>query len=220
MISSGVERGSNTTSTSTGTIFCLSCSTPAGPLTARLSRRTPRSVHRRGLREVLPVSKGVPRLRRYGESRDLLGNVEVVYTDRSRGNTADTAIIQMLRRRKDNRALLVTRDLEIIRETENRGVCPDRSVPFSTGSSSTRTFRPAGETGSAHFMNASGFGEYNRDQQASFQAIERVCADLPPSELDTLRAVILPYLHFAQTWNTSNPNFSMPPAALPASIRD
>ncbi|MEN6485228.1 MAG: NYN domain-containing protein [Syntrophobacteraceae bacterium] len=65
-------------------------------------------------RKVFMVFDGVE------DSRDLRRNVEIVYTDKSRGNTADTAIIQMIRRRKDSLALLVTRDLEIIRATENR----------------------------------------------------------------------------------------------------
>jgi len=54
------------------------------------------------------------------DSTDRCGNAEIVYTDKGRGRTADIAIIEALRKRKDNLALLVTADQEIIRETENR----------------------------------------------------------------------------------------------------
>lgn len=52
--------------------------------------------------------------------RDRRGNLEIVYTDKTRGNTADSIIIQTLSKRKDSKALLVTADQEIIKATENQ----------------------------------------------------------------------------------------------------
>jgi len=48
------------------------------------------------------------------DSRDRQGNTEIIYTDKSRGNTADAYIIQALGKRKDRQVLLVTGDQEII----------------------------------------------------------------------------------------------------------
>jgi hypothetical protein len=50
---------------------------------------------------------------------DIVRNVEIIYTDKKRGETADSVIIQALGRRRDNRALLVTADREIIQKTED-----------------------------------------------------------------------------------------------------
>ncbi|SHE59601.1 YacP-like NYN domain-containing protein [Desulfacinum infernum DSM 9756] len=46
--------------------------------------------------------------------RDRRGKVEIVYTDKSRGNTADLYIVQAIGKNKDRKALLVTEDREII----------------------------------------------------------------------------------------------------------
>ena len=54
------------------------------------------------------------------DSRDRRGNVDIVYTDKSRGTTADSVIIREILRRKDGRAVLATADAEIIRATESR----------------------------------------------------------------------------------------------------
>lgn len=54
------------------------------------------------------------------DSRDRRGNTEIVYADKIRGSTADSVIIEALRKRKDSHALLVTADQEIIKATESR----------------------------------------------------------------------------------------------------
>jgi F0F1-type ATP synthase membrane subunit b/b' len=54
------------------------------------------------------------------DSRDRRANLEIIYTDKTRGNTADSIIIQALKKRNDNKALLVTSDQEIIKATESR----------------------------------------------------------------------------------------------------
>lgn len=54
------------------------------------------------------------------DSRKPLGNVEVVYTDKDRGHSADGFIIDSITRRRDRKVLLVTEDHEIIKATENR----------------------------------------------------------------------------------------------------
>lgn len=54
------------------------------------------------------------------ETRDRLGNAEIIYTDKKRGQTADTYIIQAIQKRKDRLVLLATGDQEIIRSVENR----------------------------------------------------------------------------------------------------
>jgi hypothetical protein len=53
-------------------------------------------------------------------SRDRRGNVDIIYTDKQHGTTADAFIIRELRRRGDKLSLLVTADQEIIEETEDR----------------------------------------------------------------------------------------------------
>lgn len=52
-----------------------------------------------------------------GESRERLGNLDVVYADRNLGNTADAIIIRALQKRSSQRTLLVTADREIIEKT-------------------------------------------------------------------------------------------------------
>ncbi len=52
------------------------------------------------------------------ESREVRGNAEIVYADRKRGSSADTVIINALKRSGDKGALLVTADQEIITATE------------------------------------------------------------------------------------------------------
>lgn len=54
------------------------------------------------------------------DSRDRQGNTEIIYTDKSRGNTADTYIIQAVQKRKDRLVLLSTGDQEIIGTVEDR----------------------------------------------------------------------------------------------------
>jgi hypothetical protein len=54
------------------------------------------------------------------ESSDRRGNLEILYTDKTRGMTADAAIIQIMRRQKGTRALLVTADQEIIRAADSQ----------------------------------------------------------------------------------------------------
>lgn len=49
-----------------------------------------------------------------GDYSDQLGKVEIVYTDKTRGTTADLYILQAVRRSKDRKILLVTEDREII----------------------------------------------------------------------------------------------------------
>ncbi len=51
--------------------------------------------------------------------RDRRSNLEIIYVDKSRGATADSSIIEALRKRKDLQTLLVTADQEIIQATEN-----------------------------------------------------------------------------------------------------
>ncbi len=52
--------------------------------------------------------------------RDRRGNVEIIYTDKGRGATADAFIIESITKRKDRQTLLVTADREIIKATENK----------------------------------------------------------------------------------------------------
>ncbi len=52
-----------------------------------------------------------------GTGRD---NTEIIYTDKSRGNTADAYIIQALRKSKERLVVLVTGDQEIIQTIEDR----------------------------------------------------------------------------------------------------
>jgi hypothetical protein len=54
------------------------------------------------------------------DSRDRQGNAEIIYTDKNRGNTADTYIIQAVQKRKDRLVLLATADQEIIAAVEDR----------------------------------------------------------------------------------------------------
>jgi hypothetical protein len=54
------------------------------------------------------------------ESSSRRGNLEIMYTDKTRGTTADDAIIQIMRRQKGTRALLVTADQEIIRAADSQ----------------------------------------------------------------------------------------------------
>ncbi len=54
------------------------------------------------------------------DSRDRQGNVEIIFTDKRRGNTADTYIMQAVQKRKDRLVLLATGDQEIIRAVEDR----------------------------------------------------------------------------------------------------
>jgi hypothetical protein len=54
------------------------------------------------------------------DSRDRQGNADIIYTDKSRGNTADAYIIEAVRKRKDRLVLLATGDQEIIRAIEDR----------------------------------------------------------------------------------------------------
>jgi hypothetical protein len=54
------------------------------------------------------------------DSRDRLGNMEIIYTDKGRGATADAFIIDTIKKRKDQSALLVTGDQEVIRHVEGR----------------------------------------------------------------------------------------------------
>jgi len=54
------------------------------------------------------------------DSRDRQGNTEIIYTDKSRGNTADAHIIQAVQKGKDRQVLLVTADQEIIQAAEDR----------------------------------------------------------------------------------------------------
>lgn len=53
-------------------------------------------------------------------SRDRRGNMDIIFTDNPHGTTADSVIIHELKRRREQPALLVTSDEEIIRETEGR----------------------------------------------------------------------------------------------------
>ena len=54
------------------------------------------------------------------ESREAQGNVEIIFSDRTRGISADTIIIRALGSRKDSKSVLVTADQEIIHQTERR----------------------------------------------------------------------------------------------------
>lgn len=54
------------------------------------------------------------------DSKDRQGNAEIIYTDKSRGNTADAYIIQAVQKRKDRLVLLATADQEIIGAVEDR----------------------------------------------------------------------------------------------------
>jgi predicted RNA-binding protein with PIN domain len=54
------------------------------------------------------------------ESRERQGNVEIVYSNKVLGNTADTVIVQALSKSRDRRAILVTADRAIIEATEGR----------------------------------------------------------------------------------------------------
>jgi hypothetical protein len=54
------------------------------------------------------------------ESHDKLANMEILYTDKTRGQTADAAIVALVRKRKEKEALLVTADREIIAATESQ----------------------------------------------------------------------------------------------------
>lgn len=54
------------------------------------------------------------------DSRDRQGNTEIIFTDKSRGNTADAHIIQAIQKRKDRLVLLATGDHEIIEAVEDR----------------------------------------------------------------------------------------------------
>jgi predicted RNA-binding protein with PIN domain len=54
------------------------------------------------------------------DSRYRQGNTEIIYTDKSRGNTADAHIIQAVQKAKDRKVLLVTEDQEIIQAVEDR----------------------------------------------------------------------------------------------------
>jgi hypothetical protein len=53
------------------------------------------------------------------ESSDRRGNLEILFTDKTRGMTADAAIMQIMQRHKGSRALLVTADQEIIRAADS-----------------------------------------------------------------------------------------------------
>jgi hypothetical protein len=53
------------------------------------------------------------------DSRDVHGNVEIIYTDKER-KTADSAIIELISAKKDKKILLVTADEEIISSVQNR----------------------------------------------------------------------------------------------------
>ncbi len=68
----------------------------------------------RRFRKVVLVFDGV------GESRERRGNVEIIYSDKTRGISADMEIVQALKRRKDARAILVTADREIITASEKK----------------------------------------------------------------------------------------------------
>lgn len=52
------------------------------------------------------------------DSRDRIQNVEIIYTDKFRGMDADNQLIQIIGKRKDRSALLVTADQQIIDATE------------------------------------------------------------------------------------------------------
>jgi hypothetical protein len=54
------------------------------------------------------------------DRRDVRGNVEIRYTDKKRGVTADAAIIWEINRSRNDKALLVTEDREIIESTSRR----------------------------------------------------------------------------------------------------
>lgn len=54
------------------------------------------------------------------DSRDRQGNVEIIFTDKSQGTTADSVLMGLIRKRSDNRALLVTADNEIIDSVASR----------------------------------------------------------------------------------------------------
>lgn len=47
-------------------------------------------------------------------------------------------------------------------------------------------------------MSSSGFGDYNREQRASFEAIRSACEGLPAVEMEALRMSMLPYLRFRE----------------------
>lgn len=53
-------------------------------------------------------------------SRDRRSNMDIIFTDNPHGTTADSVIIHELQRRREQQALLVTSDQEIIRETVDR----------------------------------------------------------------------------------------------------
>ncbi len=53
-------------------------------------------------------------------SRDRRGNVEIIYSNKNLGITADAILIEALGKRRDRKSLLVTADEEIIRATEKR----------------------------------------------------------------------------------------------------
>lgn len=54
------------------------------------------------------------------ESRDRRENLDIIYSNKARGNTADSIIIDALNRRKDKFAILVTEDNEIIDAVEKK----------------------------------------------------------------------------------------------------
>ncbi len=53
-----------------------------------------------------------------GFDKERHGNVDIIFADRFRGESADEIIIRLIRRRKDNRAVLATADREIIKQSE------------------------------------------------------------------------------------------------------
>lgn len=54
------------------------------------------------------------------ESREQSGNLQVIYADKTRGNTADSMIIDALQKRRDRLNLLVTEDYGIIDAVESK----------------------------------------------------------------------------------------------------
>ncbi len=66
----------------------------------------------RSFRKIYLVFDGVE------ESREVRDNVEIIYADRKRGSSADTIIINAMKKLRDKAGLLVTADREIIAATE------------------------------------------------------------------------------------------------------
>lgn len=62
-------------------------------------------------------------------SRDLRGNTEIIYTDKTR-MSADSVIIERISARKDKKILLVTEDEEIVSSVENRIYALIRPMDF------------------------------------------------------------------------------------------